>query len=78
MFITFLLLGNDVISLELVPFIFPYSCAHTQSIQKHVIKYNIKSKYTEEYSTVDKVEHEKLSVQEVMFREELITSSFLT
>ena len=55
MFITFLLSGNDVISLKLRPLIFVYLYTCTQLIQKQIVKYNIKSKYPEEYSTVDKV-----------------------
>ena len=35
-----------------------YTC--TQLIQKQIVKYNIKSKYPEEYSTVDEVGSEKL------------------
>ena len=31
----------------------------TQSIQKQVVKYEIKSKYSEEYSTINKVGSEK-------------------
>ena len=31
----------------------------TKSIQKKIVKYKIKSKYPEEYSTVNKVESEK-------------------
>ena len=32
----------------------------TQSIQKQIVEYDIKSKYPEEYSTVDKLGREKL------------------
>ena len=60
MFITFLLFGNDVISLESRSVIFIYLYTRTQSIRKEIVQYNIKSKYPEEYSTVDKVGREKL------------------
>ena len=35
---------------------------HTQSTQKQIIEYDIKSKYPKEYSTVDKLKCEKLLV----------------
>ena len=60
MFITFLLFGNDVISLESRSLIFVYLYTRTQSIRKEIVQYNMKSKYPEEYSTVDKVGREKL------------------
>ena len=45
MFITFFLLsGSDVISFESRPLIFVYLYTCTQSIQKQIIKYNIKNK----------------------------------
>ena len=53
-FITFLLFGNDLISLESRPLIFVYLYTRTQ-----IIKYDVKSKYPEEQSTVDKVGREK-------------------
>ena len=59
MFITFLLSGKDVIFLESVPLIFMYSYRRTQSIQKQIVEYDIKRKYPEEYSTVDKVGRER-------------------
>ena len=37
-----------------------YLYARTQSIQKQIVKYDIKSKYPEKYSTVDKVGRERL------------------
>ena len=67
MFITFLLSGNDIISLESRPLIFMYSYTRTQSIQKQIVKYDAKSKYPEEYSTVDKVGREKLLARKSCF-----------
>ena len=55
----FFLLGNDVISLESRPFNFVYLYTCTQSIRKQIVEYGIKSKYPEEYSTVDKVGRKK-------------------
>ena len=40
---------------------------HTQSIQKQIVEYNSKSKYPEEYSTVDKVGSENLFVRKSCF-----------
>ena len=40
---------------------------HTESTQKQIIKYDIKSKYPEEYSTVDKLKGEKLLVRQSCF-----------
>ena len=37
----------------------PWLYTRTQSIQKQVVEYEIKSKYSEEYSTIDKVGSEK-------------------
>ena len=63
----FLLSGNldDVISLESRPLIFVYLYTCTQSIQKQIIKCDIKSKYPEEYSTIDKASntYEYLNLQ---------------
>ena len=56
MFITFLHFGNDVISPESRPLIFAYLYMRTQSIQKQIVEYDVKCKYPEEYSTIDKVE----------------------
>ena len=67
MFITFLLSGNGVISLEWRPLIFVYLYVRTQSIQKQIVKYDIKSKYPEEYLTVDKVGIEKLLARKSCF-----------
>lgn len=54
MFIMLMLFGNDVIiSLKSRPLTFVYLYTCTKSIQKQIIKYNIKSKYPE-YFTVDK------------------------
>ena len=53
MFITFLLFGIDVISLELRPLIFVYLYTCTQITQKQIIEHDIKSKFREEYSTID-------------------------
>ena len=49
----FLLSGNDVISLESRALIFAVKCTHDQSVEKQIVKYDIKRKYPEEYSTVD-------------------------
>ena len=56
----FFLFGNDVISPKSRPLIFVYLYLHTQSIQKQIVEYDIKSKYPEEYSTIDNVGNEKL------------------
>ena len=77
MFIAFLLFGNDVISLESRPLIFIYLYTRTQSIRKEIVQYNIKSKYPEEYSTVDKVGRERLLARKSCFCVELIAYSFL-
>ena len=58
MFITFLLFGNGVVSLESGPLIFVH--LFTRSIQKQIVEYDIKSKYHEEYSPVDKVDVKEL------------------
>ena len=42
--ITFLLFGNDLISLESRPLIFAYLYTCTQSIQKQIVEYDIDSK----------------------------------
>ena len=76
MFIMFLLSGNDIISLESRPLIFMYSYTRTRSIQEHFVKYKVKRKYPKETSTVDKVGCEKLLSEEILFRVELIASSF--
>lgn len=62
MFITFLLFGNDAISLELKPLIFMYLYKCTQSIQKQIVQY-YRNKYPEEYLTINKVGREKLLVR---------------
>ena len=67
MLITFWLFGNDVISLEWMPLIFVYLYTRTQSIQKQMVEYYIKSKYPEEYSTFDKVRREKLTARKSCF-----------
>ena len=72
MFITFLLFGNNIISVESRHLIFVYLCTRTQSIQKKIFEYDVKSKYPEEYSTVDKVGREKLLAVKSCF---LYTSS---
>ena len=69
MFITFFLFGNHVISFELRSLIFVYSYTRTQSIQKQIVEYDTKSKYPEEYSTVDKVGREKLLPRKSCFVE---------
>ena len=72
MFITFLLVGNNIISVESRHLIFVYLYTRTQSIQKKIFEYDVKSKYREEYSTVDKAGREKLSAVKSCF---LYTSS---
>ena len=67
MFITFWLFGNDVISLEWMPLIFLYLYTRTQSIQKQMVEYYIKSKYPEEYSTFDNERREKLTARKSCF-----------
>ena len=63
------LFGNDVISLDLgslMIFVYLYTC--TQSIQKQIVEYDIKSrKYTEEYSVVDEVGPEILLARKSFF-----------
>ena len=49
----FAIFGIDVISLELRPLIFVYLYTCTQITQKQIIEYDIKSKFPEEYSTID-------------------------
>ena len=56
----FWLLGNDVIFPESRPLIFLYLYTRIRSTQKQIAEYDIKSKYTEEYSTVDKVGRENI------------------
>ena len=51
------------------PLSFVYAYTRPQSIQKQIVECDIKSKYLEEYSTVDKVGRERLL--------ELIAYSFL-
>ena len=46
-------------------------------MQKQIVKYDIKSKYPEEYSTVDKVGRKKTFNEEIFFRVELTASSVL-
>ena len=55
MFIAFWRFGNDVISLEWMSLISCILYTRTQSIQKQMVAYDIKSKYPGEYSTFDKV-----------------------
>ena len=74
MFITFLLSGSDVISLESRPLIFMYSYIPTQSIKKQIVKYAVNSKYPEEYSTVDMSRKWKPFSEEILFCVELIPS----
>ena len=66
-FITFLLFSNDVISPESRPLILVYLYTRIQSIQKQIVEYNIKSKYTEEYLNIDKVGREKLTAKKSYF-----------
>ena len=44
-----------------------YSYTRTQSIQKQIVKYDAKSEYPEEYSTVDKEGREKLLARKSCF-----------
>ena len=53
MFIKFWPWGNDVIYFASRPLIFVYLYTRTQSIQKLMVEYGIKSEYSGEYSTVD-------------------------
>ena len=74
MFITFLLFFSRIETLALI---FVYYML-TQSIQKQVVEYNVKSKYPEEDSTIDRVGCEKLTFsEEILFHVELIDSSFV-
>ena len=54
-----------------------YLYTRTQSIQKKIFEYDVKSKYPEEYSTVDKVGREKTFSSEILFFVYFIASSFL-
>ena len=65
MFITLLLFGNEVISLDFHVFRYAYSI---NQFKKQNVKYDIKSKYPTEYSTVDKVGREKLLVRKSCYR----------
>ena len=65
MFITLLLFGNEVISLDFHVFRYAYSI---NQFKKQNVKYDIKSKYPKEYSTVDKVGREKLLVKKSCYR----------
>ena len=53
-----------------------FTAVHTRSNQfkNQIFEKDIKSKYPEEYSTVDKVGIEKLLSEEIQFRVELIVS----
>ena len=44
-----------------------YLYTRIQSIQKQIVEYNIKSKYTEEYLNIDKVGREKLTAKKSYF-----------
>ena len=52
--------------IEALALIFVYYML-TQSIQKQVVEYNVKSKYPEEDSTIDRVGSEKLLVRKSCF-----------
>ena len=67
MFTTFLFFGNDVLPLQMRPLISMYLYTRTQSIQKKIVEYDMKSKYPEEYSAVDKVRREKLLARKSCF-----------
>ena len=51
--------------IEALNFMYLYMCM--QLIQKQIVKYNMKSKYPEEYLTVDKVGSEKLLTRKSCF-----------
>ena len=59
------------------PLTFVYAYTRPQSIHKQIVECDIKSKYPEEYSTVDKVGRERLLARKSCFCVELIASSFL-
>ena len=59
MFITYLLSTNDVIFFESIPLSFVYLYTRAQSIRKQIVEYDKKSRYPEEYWTVDKVERKR-------------------
>lgn len=62
-FDNFLALDNDVISLKSRPLIFIYRLVLLpQSIQKQIILSNIKNKYPEDHSTVNRIGWKKLIV----------------
>ena len=73
----FLLSGNDVIPLKSRSLILVYLYKCTQSIQKQIVKYDIKSKYSEEYLTVDKVGIKwKLFSKEILLHVDVIPEDF--
>ena len=49
------------------PLILVYLCTRIQSLQKQIVEYDIKSKYTEEYLTIDKAGREKLTAKKSYF-----------
>ena len=67
MFIMFLLSGNNVISVESRHLIFMYLYTLTQSVQKQIVEYDIKSKYPREYLNFNKVGRDKLSARKSCF-----------
>ena len=67
MFTMFLLSGNNVISVELRHLIFMYLYTRTQSVQKQIVEYDIKSKYPREYLNFNKVGRDKLSARKSCF-----------
>ena len=67
MFIMFLLSGNNVISVEARHLIFMYLYTRTQSVQKQIVEYDIKSKYPREYLNFNKVGRDKLSARKSCF-----------
>ena len=78
-----MLLGNYVISLKSRPLIFVYLFTiYMYSINSEtIVEHDIKSKYLEEYSSINKVgsliNSEKLLARKILFCVELIASSFL-
>ena len=57
-----------------VSLIFVYLHMRFNQFKNQIVGNNTKSKYPEEYSTVDKVGIEKLLSEEIQFRVELIVS----
>ena len=73
---TFLLFGNDEISLKSRSLILVY-LSRVLNQFKQIVKYDIKSKYPEEYSILYKRRKWKTFSEEILFRAELIASILL-